>query len=805
MDIPIKSFDGFDLDDATYTAWFPGGEAAMSREANPIVLPVIGGFARDEGSDPKAITFSIGISIGGDLATGVDALKALFRAGASGELVADFGSQERTRDCRVIGAYPFAGAPNFFVVSLIAADPRWRAAAATVTAHSFTATAQTMTVTNAGNAVDDKPVIKLKPTTNKSAATAWKYRRYAAVANRVKRALTDWPIELTNGGIDHAALVTAVKSQADGDDVRVLLDGVEIPRYFGEHANNDPNSTLTKVWATPKFSAARDAHLLAAHSNVVPANGGELEVRRGEVRTWPKSGWLVNPTSNEVMSYTGWVEKNDSGNAAFTGIKRAQMGTTAASGSASDQLFRIEHKIEIIYGHTAIAAPEARPDAKPILNLASSTLTNIRWEYIDWWDDTYPTRPGQWARKYEGRDTQSGFMFTNRGSPAANADFVYNYYNPPTDRDVANVIRRSFPVGTSGAAGQIVFNRVVDSTLLVQILGTLDDGGEHLLGTLQGALTSANFTSAFTQKCYELGLYARSAVVMSTPEMDGSPLAEQLGSNTYYSTVNAVNAAGNLYGKFKNESGNDLKVYGAEVLAWQPSTPHTNIVVTAYADDGNGAASANVLGTVTIASGALTTTPQWLPVVFARPFLWPVNQTIHLNVQSGSGSSSNTLWAKQPMFHVEYPMMAARFKAEQDQADYARAEGGGGTGVYAPAAGDNATIDTMVVLFDASGVPDFMLSAEADCYWLNGTLVNQTTLQELTFGLFVTTNDEIEVDVGARTVTNLTNGETGLLYGVTPSEPESWFSIVPGANVIHIDETGLAGMDITFTSFGRWE
>lgn len=804
MTITIESFDGFDLNNSTYTASFPYEAGAMDRAVTPVVLDVIGGFPRTEGTDPQPITFQIRVIIAGTMTTEMDSLKQYLAPGTEGDLVVTFDATTRVRDCTVVGVYPFAGSRNQMMISLIAADPRWRSASTTATANNFTASAQTMNVTNAGNAIEDKPIIVLKPTTNKAAANSWKYRRYAVVTNRVKRALTDWPIDITNGGIDHAALVTAVKSQADGDDVRVLQDGVEIPRYFGEHANNDANSTLTKVWATPKFSAMREAHLLATITDSVPANGGDLEVQRSEARFWPKSGYLLNPTSNEVFSYTGWTEKNASGNAAFTGINRARMGTAAAAGTAADQLLRVEHKLELIYGHTGIAAPEARPSLKPLLDLTSSTLTNIRHEWINWWDDTYPTRPAQWARKFEARDVQSAYMHSNRGSPATTADFLYNYYNPPTDRDVFNVMRRAIPVGTSGAAGQIVFNRVVDSSLLVKILGVMDDGVEHLLGTLQGPLTSANFTSAFVQKCYEVGLYARSAVVMSTPQMDGSPLAEQLNSATYYSQVNALNTAGNLYGIFKNESGNDLNVYGVEVLAWQPTTPHTDIVVSAWADNA-GVPSGNTLGVVTIAAASLSSFPEWLSVAFARPFPWIADQIIHLNVQSGSGSSSNTLWAKQPMTHVEFPMRAARFKAEQDMATYARAEGGGGTGLYAPTSADNVTIDTAYVLLDSTGVPDFMLSAEADCYWLNGTLVNQTTSQELAFGLYVTTNDEIEVDVGARTVTNLTTGEGGLLYGVTPTDADAWFSLVDGINVIRLDETGLAAMTVTFTHYDRWE
>lgn len=792
MDIPIKSFDGFNLDDATYTAWFPGGESAMAREANAIVLPVIGGFARDEGTDPKSITFSIAVSIGGDLATGVDALKVLFRAGATGELVADFGSEQRTRDCRVLGAYPFAGAPNFFVVSLIAADPRWRSAAATVDTHSFTATGQTTTVTNAGNATDDKPVFKLKPTLNKSAATAWKYRRPIVVANRVKRSLTDWPIDVTNGGIDHAALVTAVKSQADGDDVRVLQDGVEIPRYFGEHANTAPNAAAhtTKVWATPKFSAMQDAHLLAAITNVAPANGGSLEVRRGEVRVWPKSGWILNPTSNEVISYTGWTEKNASGNAAFTGIKRAQMGTTAAAGSASDQLVRVEHKLELIYGHTAVAAPEARPDAKPMLDLASSTLTNIRHEWINFYDDLYPTRPGQWGRFLEPRENSARFLYLANApaTPAPTMDFEYDWTLAPVDKVNYNVVRRPIPVGTDGASGHLAFTRVLDATMGLVPLGTGADGVERELDTtpLLGPLTSAPYSAPAGNKVYEAALYARSLVALSVAEIAYGPLPS---FPSQFAQVAAVNAAGALFQAVTNNATEAVLVTAVYAMVSEPTTPKRDIVLSVYPDNGSGAANTayRVFGPLTITAASLSTAGQWLGGYSGYFVLLP-GQTVHVAVEVAATTGSNVVWWGVGEAYAYRVLGIGPVDANAHGAH-----------------GDNATIDNAVLKFDTAGVPYFALKAEADCYWFNGTLTNTTTLQAVTFSLFISTNDEIEIDVGARTVRNLTTGEEGLLYGVTSTDNEAWLSLVPGANVFRIDETGLAGMDLTVTHSSRWE
>ena len=804
MTIQIKSFAGFNIQDATYRSVFPYEANPFARSATPIVLPVIGGYARDEGFDQQPASFHILINVSGALTTGMDALKRTFRAGASGELVVAFDGVDRTRTCRVESVYPWAGSPTQCVINLIAADPRWRALTATSVAHAVTASGQQWTVTNAGNAVVDDAVFKLTLTTNKAAANSQLYRRHAIVANRVRRPLSDWPIDITNGGINHAALVTAVKSLTSANDVRLIEDGVEIPRYPGEHANTDPNSANTKFWATPAFQAGRDAHLLAAITAGAPATGGELLVQNGELGGWPDKGFIVIESSGEVVSYSGI----DHEAASFTGIKRGQRGSTAASASAGNVMREITKKLELVYGWTGAPAPEARPDRKPLFNLASDTLTNIRHEWLDWWDDLYPARPGVWSRVLEPRDSQSAYMYANRGSPAATADILYSYYNPPGDRDPVNVIRRSFPTGTSGAAGQIVFNRVVDATLMAQVLAVYEDGGEHLVAALNGPLTSANFTSAFTQKCYELGLYVRSQTVLSTPEVDGAPLADYMGAAwSPWRQVNAINATGNLYSAYVNDTSELLRITALQVLVWQPGSPKTDIKVSVRADDGSGAPSINVLGDaqVVVAAANVPTNPAWVTFPFTKPWPWGAGQTVHVNVSSGAASSSNTLWGHQPIRHANaFPMSGVRFFAVGEIFGEARAEGGGGT-LYAPAAPENVTFDAAVVLLDSAAIPYFALLPEQACYWLTATLKNNTTGQSLSFNLYASPGDDIEIDCGRRTVTNLTTGEEGLIYGMTPSDKDLWITLAQGGNQLQLDETGLVAVTVTSTFKAAYE
>ena len=68
------------------------------------------------------------------------------------------------------------------------------------------------------------------------------YKAVAAyvVENQIGSALNSLPYRIT---FDHAAVVTASRSNSDGDDIRVFIDGVEVDR-----AVLDPNTSTTDVW-----------------------------------------------------------------------------------------------------------------------------------------------------------------------------------------------------------------------------------------------------------------------------------------------------------------------------------------------------------------------------------------------------------------------------------------------------------------------------------------------------------------------------------------------------------------------------
>lgn len=801
--IVVKSFDGTSLDSATYSAGLPGEGNAFGGSVAPVVLDVVGGYQRYEGADVLGKEFTLEVSVLDLTKARIQGLSEVFRKGLEGPLVIEWDGVEMVRDCAVLDVLPMTPSVNVFVVVLFAADPRWRTLETATETESLTATGQGMTVNNPGNAAEDRAVIRLTPTLNKAASAAELFRRYAIIVNRSKRALLDWPIDITNydstggpsGGLDHAALTTT-KSQADAKDVRVLVDGREVPRFLGEHANTDADSARMSIWISIPWSAAQTAHLRANITNVSPANGEELEVLTDEVRTWPKSGYLVT-NDGEVIGYSGWTRSNDDGYSAFTGIRRGCWGTTAAASSADEILYRAEHKIEVIYGQTSnLVAPDTRLDVKPMLNLASNTLSNKRHEWIDFYSDLYPLRPGQWVRRSEPRDTQFDFMFlpTAPTGVAASLAFAYHWEGQPIAKDQYNVVRRSIPVGTDGTDDQFAFTHTVEDTLAIEALGVSQDGREYRIDRIPGPTSAAAFASDPLEKYYELAIYARSRVLVSIPLVAGV----DINVDGLFVTINLSNATGDQTQPIINSL--DVPVLIEDIyVAVSQNAPQQDLIFVLYPDDGSGAPNTGVI----IAAGIIDSTDlsnveAWRPIDFVTTALssvWLPDTTMYLFAQMSAGTHGASVWMGWAAVYAgESPMRSFRVCGDGPIDPNARAE-----------EGDLATVDGIAIDLDPNGIPSFALMAESDLYELNGTLVNETTEQELRFKIYATTNDTIEVDVGNRTVRNLDTGEEGLLYGIFPNDEAAWFSLAPGDNVLRYDETGLAGLDLEVEYYGRWE
>ncbi len=141
-----------------------------------------------------------------------------------------------------------SGEVNTFEAQFLSTDLFWRAASDTTVSKTLARgidQASLVTITGYGKT----PVsYRVQPTTARTAGgtdLGATRRQKWRVTNNGTEPMVNFPLHLT---INTAALVTATTMQADGDDLRVWRDGVEISRTL-----TGPNTTTTKVWIVVPF------------------------------------------------------------------------------------------------------------------------------------------------------------------------------------------------------------------------------------------------------------------------------------------------------------------------------------------------------------------------------------------------------------------------------------------------------------------------------------------------------------------------------------------------------------------------
>lgn len=241
----------------------------------------------------------------------------------------------------------------------------------------------TETITNDGDA-DAYPIIRLTPRQAKS--NGYAYARWVAVLWNGAASGGEYPTLL--GEVDTAALVSAGKALASGDDWRVFADGVEVARWFGSGAAAF-NQAATKTWINLEWEAAAVVDLETAIGSGDTVESVDAD---GDISAFPSSGILVieHGGNYEAFTYTG---KNDP-EQRFTGVTRAAKGTTALDLDPGDTITWIQHDVWLYYGDAGAAAPSYDDNYQPIIDLDDSD--NETWVYNEFGANS-GLRTGAWS------------------------------------------------------------------------------------------------------------------------------------------------------------------------------------------------------------------------------------------------------------------------------------------------------------------------------------------------------------------------------------------------------------------------
>lgn len=318
---------------------------------------------------------------------------------------------------------PGSGGLEFAVSTISTDDVRWRAADAAEATWHVTTSGATHTVTNGGE-VDAYPIWTITPRDPKSASN-WVYARRVLARARYRKLGTPGPtpLEITGGGWNTAALVTAGKV-SDNTNIAVMVDGRYVPHWYGgnDGAARGFNSNNTTIWIN--YGLSRNTVLIYQATDDEETN--LVVLHQNQIDEWttipmPMSGRLYFAATGEIITYDG-VHSRGNGLYDLLNVKRGVDGTTAAALAYTAE-GEIVPRILILYGPDgAVPAAEQTaeyrnpPFGKPLVANGASTNSLWSWTYFK-----SGTRTAAWSylgELYNAQFTQA------TGVNGATGDFV---------------------------------------------------------------------------------------------------------------------------------------------------------------------------------------------------------------------------------------------------------------------------------------------------------------------------------------------------------------------------------------------
>jgi len=655
-------------------------------------------------------------------------------------------------------------------------------------------------VYNNGNIDEDEAVITLKPVTQKNAADSYQYCFDIVLANRVPRAYSNYAIDLfdarvtPSGGLDTAALVSAGKVQADGDDFRVFIDSEEAPRWFGTAANHDFNSQYTQVWVNFELEPAKEAILDGAIDN----SQTTITVTKGDTSPFPSFGFLV--IESECIEYTGKTQST------FTGCVRASRGTSAASHADGLSCYWVEKKIQCVYGHTAATAPDARDDRKPMFDFDDSFNDHLVWTSFWKTYDTlgiYPLRSMQWLRVMrEVEALQSKFTVEDAGGSAMFWRFRQEGPGPGELPGNAFVFVLPTGSGTDGSGNYVQVTGDSNHTTKLVLFGIDENGSRRQVAPY---VPATGPDPGVIQQFASVGLDMVTVELVGTVgRVAGSPIESKVGTNKVTlsetdshrqpfivpnSRIIGPDTIAGVMLNIKIGSGGDtfnidLTVY---IEKEDPELPGTYIS----------------LGSKTYTRGvAAQSAPAYddYYFMFDTPISVLPGDELQLRFEytvRNSGTVTGGVKWSGSVTSYNGALDVRDFWIFSDTLDH--------DGIASfPPDGEGAGVDDINIWVNDSNAPVLIQGSEASCYFLNGTLTNTTTGKSVFIEAIVTLLDEVVVNVGTGAVNNDTTGEN-LSSRATFSDDDELIKLLPGENAFEYTETGLQSVSVKVEYDHVWQ
>lgn len=380
MVIKLVSYDGVSINNGTdFTAIIPEDAPAMFRVDCGYVergsnFPLLGY------TQPRELLLPVQVVFRG--AKTLDDVKRLFNPLKPGLRRLVMTDGERLWYCEARATTVQRSSIQDALVILAAPDAVWRSAARCSAHWTVTGNGQTYALPVGGTSFA-RPVVRITAQGAKSQVggydQGYQFKRFAPIYNRMNGVtLSNYPLDIACG-LDTAALIAAGKMQANGDDLRVFVNGVEVSRFvYGV------NTTATKVWINVNLGP----RTLFTLASATPASGavGELLLKPDARLSKLKAKGIVM-IGSELFEYDGYDVKL----AKLGNVRRAAKNSTAAAHAAGDGVRVIDNDVWLVYGNNAAGAPVVDESLRPMFELSS---TNDRHVYAVFADGER-ARPGE--------------------------------------------------------------------------------------------------------------------------------------------------------------------------------------------------------------------------------------------------------------------------------------------------------------------------------------------------------------------------------------------------------------------------
>lgn len=497
MKLSLQTYNGTSI--TAYGAKIPGEH--IGSQARIIDVQRVNELTAYGGKSFEATTFDLSFGLRtASRDADIEAIGKLFyvRQSTLGTLVANDTNDSNTPyyiECTPSGTPVVKG--ESMKIKMWASDPVWKKVTASAGTISHSAIGTTSgTITNNGN-VDTYPVLTITPT---STGGAYTYRKHILVYNPVAYAQSNYPLDITSGGMDTNALVksTAVSNtinegagindsvdtwnidgavggglpagggvftmeseqcsyaditagvvsgvvrgingttpaahldnvvmyqsllQANGNDLRPLVNGVGVSRWLGGTVLSD---TTLKIWCVFDLEAKIELTLgadISGASGITTITFAKTKANATALKLLPEKGILYIDT--EAIAYTAKNVTARTVTIADTG--RGIKDTTAATHANGATARWIQYDIVLEYGNLNAETLVQDETRKPCFSLENSTNTNWRYDSADsvFADEAglrsggwKPSRPkGKYANWYGGNQGTVGTdPITNMGA-----------------------------------------------------------------------------------------------------------------------------------------------------------------------------------------------------------------------------------------------------------------------------------------------------------------------------------------------------------------------------------------------------